>query len=97
MEIALVQILIAGILGLFPQIPDGAKSFVQSVALQLPDLVAAGVDADAFIRGELDRVKQMIAENRDPTQEEWDALNATVQSELDRLHAQGGGAAGSGA
>lgn len=88
MEIALVQILIAGILGLFPSIPVGVSSFVRSVAQQIPTLVAAEADIENFIEGQLTKVKAMIAENRDPTQEEWDDLNATVQSELAKLNAQ---------
>jgi hypothetical protein len=88
MELAVVQLLVSGILALFPGIQAGVKSFVSSLTAQLPDLFQSGADVSAFVAGELSRVKTMIAENRDPTQEEWDALNATVANELAYLNAQ---------
>ena len=88
MELAVVQLLVRGVIALFPSIGHGVQDFISTLTAQLPDLEAAGTDMSAFISGELSRVKAMIAENRDPTQEEWDALNATVASELARLNAQ---------
>lgn len=88
MNLALVQVLIGGILALFPNIGTGVRNFVQSLTAQLPDLVTAGTDVVAFINDQLDRVRQMIAEDRDPTQDEWDQLNGIVASELEKLNAQ---------
>jgi len=88
MEIALVQIVIAAILTLFPQIPAGVSSFITSVIAQLPVLVASGTDINAFVNAQVALVKEMIAANRDPTQQEWDDLNGTVAAELAKLQAQ---------
>jgi len=90
MELAAVQILVAGIMGLFPRIRPGIRSFIESLTAQLPDLAAAGTDIQHFVNNEMDRVRNMIAENRDPTHEEWDALNSVVDDELARLNAQAG-------
>lgn len=88
MEIALVQLLISGILGLFPTIPNGVATFVAAVVQRLPALVAAGTDIKAFVDDQLTRVRLMIDENRDPTQAEWDDLRAIVAAELANLNAQ---------
>jgi hypothetical protein len=87
-ELAAVQLLISGILGLFPQIRPGIRSFIESLTAQIPDLVSAGTDLAQFVNREMDRIRQMIAENRDPTQEEWDALNLAVDNEMSKLDAQ---------
>jgi hypothetical protein len=87
-ELAAVQLLISGILGLFPQIRPGIRSFIESLTAQIPDLVSVGTDLAQFVNREMDRIRQMIAENRDPTQEEWDALNLAVDNEMSKLDAQ---------
>ena len=90
LELQAVQILVAGIMGLFPRIRPGIRSFIESLTAQLPDLVSAGTDLQSFVNNEMNRVRNMIAENRDPSQEEWDAMNAVVDSELDKLNKQAG-------
>lgn len=89
LDVKVVQALVAGILGLFPSASAGVASFVSSMIDQLPLLVGAGSDAISFITGQMALVGTMIAANRDPTQAEWDALNATVADELAKLNAQG--------
>lgn len=88
LDVKVVQALVAGILGLFPSAPAGVASFVSSLIDQLPLLVGAGGDATDFITAQMALVGEMIAANRDPTQAEWDALNAVVASELAKLNAQ---------
>jgi hypothetical protein len=90
MELAAVQILVAGIMALFPRIRPGIRSFIESLTSQIPDLVAAGTDIQSFVNNEMERVRTMIAENRDPTQEEWDAMNSVVDDEMAKLNAQAG-------
>ena len=82
MELAIVQFLVGGILAQFPGMPPGTKSFIGSLVARTPELIAAGVDVTVFITHELSRVKAMIAENRDPTQAEWHAMNSAVAAEL---------------
>jgi hypothetical protein len=88
MELAIVQLIVGGIMALFPGISLGTKSFVGSLTARIPELINAGTDISAFVAGELSRVKTMIAEGRDPTQEEWQAMNAAVAAELAQLNAQ---------
>lgn len=89
LDIAIVQALITAVMGLFPSAPSGVSSFVSTLTAQLPTLVAAGSDIDAFVQAQLATVRTMIAENRDPTQAEWDALDDTMSAELAKLNAQG--------
>jgi hypothetical protein len=44
----------------------------------LPGLIQAGVEVVTLITSTVAQVKTMIAENRDPTAEEWDALHAKI-------------------
>lgn len=84
-DITIFQAFIAALLAAFPQIPSGISGFVQSLTSQLPAFVAAGTDIQAFITAQMVTVRAMIAENRDPTQGEWDALNADMAAELAKL------------
>lgn len=93
LELAAVQVLISSILGLLPQLQPGIRSFIESLTAQIPDLVKAGTDISQFLHAQMSLVRQMIAENRDPTQEEWDALNGAVDNELASLDAQAAGVA----
>ena len=87
MELVIVQTLISGVLALFPSVPAGIVSFIAQIVAQLPSLVSAGTNIIDFLEAQFAAVKAMIAENRDPTQAEWDALNATVVAELAKLDA----------
>jgi len=90
MELVIVQMLVSALLeALAPTIQTGVKSFVETLIAQIPGMASAGNDTvSVFVKGELSRVKTMIAEHRDPTKDEWDELNATVASELSKLNAQ---------
>jgi hypothetical protein len=58
----------------------------------LPTLITASADALGFIDSTSSALKAMQAENRDPTDAEWAALNAqiaTLRAELDRTGLQG--------
>ena len=90
MELVIVQTLISGVLALFPSVPAGIVSFITQVVSQLPALVSAGTNIVQFLEAQFSAVKTMIAENRDPTQAEWDALNATVATEQAKLDAAAG-------
>lgn len=45
----------------------------------LPGLIAAGIDVVAIVQKTSDDLAAMQAENRDPTDEEWAALNKVVE------------------
>lgn len=45
----------------------------------LPGLISAGMDVVEFATKTSNGLKVMQAEGRDPTDEEWNALNATVE------------------
>jgi hypothetical protein len=73
-----------GLLAAVPQIPTGVSTFVSAWLAQLPALETAGVDIASFVEQQLSLVKQMITENRDPTDTEWSDLNAA----MDDAHAK---------
>ena len=87
MELAIIQAVVSGVLALFPSVPAGVVAFIGQLVTQLPSLVNAGTNIVTFLEEQFKAVKSMIAENRDPTQAEWDALNATVAAELSKLDA----------
>lgn len=64
----------------------GALAFALAALQAVPALIAAGNNIETFINNTATAVKTMQAENRDPTQAEWDALNAEIaalQKQLD--------------
>lgn len=64
----------------------GIIAFVSRLMEWAP-LIEAGIDGamEAFEDG-LDRVKQMVAEGRDPTEQEWAGLNAKTAEFRNKLH-----------
>ena len=44
----------------------------------IPNLVAAGVDIYGYVAYTSEKLKEMQAEDRDPSDEEWDYLNQLV-------------------
>lgn len=44
----------------------------------LPALIQSGAEVVSLITGTVNSVKTMIAENRDPTPAEWNALHAKI-------------------
>lgn len=53
-----------------------------SLISTLVSLVKAGIDTAPALIDKIDAqwalIKQMVSENRDPTQQEWDALNSDI-------------------
>lgn len=66
-----------------PAIALYALQFLQS----LPMLIQTGGDLIARIRDENAKIDQMIADDREPTDAEWDALNAATAVLRAKLHA----------
>lgn len=66
-----------------------AKSLM--AILRLVDLLAAGLQLAPEVKARFDasseKVKQMVAEGRDPTPEEWDALNAETEELMSQIAA----------
>lgn len=88
-DLSTVKALIASIVGLFPSVPRGISLFIGSIIDQLPLLAASGGDTIAFFTSQMVLVRVMLAEHRDPSDAEWDALNAVVSDELAKLRKQG--------
>lgn len=86
-DISAVMILITTLMSMF-ELPVGVTAFVTSLISQLPTLAAAGTDVVAFVKSQLEIVRGMIDENRDPTDAEWTTLNATMDAEFARLGVQ---------
>lgn len=64
----------------------GALAFALAALQAVPAIVAAGNSLETYINNTSTAVQAMQAENRDPTQAEWDALNAEIaalQKQLD--------------
>ncbi len=57
----------------------GALSFAIQVLTSIPGLISAGIDVVDMINKTTDDLNKMQAENRDPTDEEWDALNKIIE------------------
>lgn len=68
----------------------GALPFVIQLLSSLPALIQAGIDVTGLIQQSSDAIKRMQAEKRDPTPEEWDALNSRIKALRDELHDDGG-------
>ncbi len=56
-----------------------AISFAIEAFNTLPGLIAAGMDIIGFITKTNDALKLMQAEDRDPSDEEWDTLNKVIE------------------
>ena len=55
----------------------------------LPGLVNAGINVATLIQDSRAALQKMQDENRDPTPEEWDALNQKIRDLRQALHAPG--------
>ena len=77
--------LVTGLLSVVPGIPAGVLAFVTAVINVLPQLEKAGADMVAFVETQVNSIKSMIAEGRDPNQGEWSTLNASIIAELVKL------------
>ncbi len=54
-------------------------TYAVEVLNALPQLIVAGVDILQFLHDSNSAIKKMQVENRDPTNEEWDALNKIIE------------------
>jgi len=63
-----------------------AIAYALQLLQAIPTLLAAGRDVAAMIEQGSTALKAMQAEGRDPTPEEWDALNATIAALRAELH-----------
>lgn len=60
--------------------------FALTALQELPALIRSGKDAIGLIRETEDALKRMIAENRNPTPEEWSSLNKRIADLRGELH-----------
>lgn len=68
---------------------DSLDFLVQAMET-IPGMVQAGMDAvqiATYAAKITQQVRNMQAQNRGPTQAEWDDLNAVIKGDRDRLHA----------
>lgn len=61
-------------------------AYLMQISMALPQLMAAGKDVWAFWKKHTDKVEVMVAEDRNPTSEEWSELNATIDELREQLH-----------
>jgi len=64
----------------------GIVPFALQLLSAIPGLFASGAQAVALIEAHTAALRAMVAENRSPTQAEWDALNsllAGLEAQLD--------------
>lgn len=62
-----------------------ALAFAIAVLQSLPALLAAGVELETFVQAQVALIKQMNAAKRDPTPDEWAALEAAVAGDTAAL------------
>lgn len=63
-----------------------ALLFATQLLQSLPGLIAAGVEVVDLIQKGNAKLKELQAEGRDPTPEEWDDLNDSIDEKRRRLH-----------
>lgn len=68
----------------------GALPFAVQLLTALPGLIQAGMNVTTLIGDSTTKLKAMHDENRDPTPEEWSALNAQIKALRGELHAEDG-------
>lgn len=64
----------------------GALAFLTAFLPKVPAYVAAGAQLANVISIGLEKSKQLEAENRDPTDADWDEVNASIAAKRARLH-----------
>ena len=64
-----------------------ALPYILQFLNMLPQLIATGQNVMGLVNSTTTAVQNMIAEKRDPTQAEWDALNAITNNLRAQLHA----------
>ncbi len=64
----------------------GSLAFAIQLLSEISPLIAAGKSVVDLATQGAAALKLMQTENRDPTQAEWDALNAQIKALRDELH-----------
>lgn len=65
----------------------GVVSFATKALGEIVPLVSAGASVVNLVTSTKDALQNMQAQNRGPTQQEWDALDAEINSLRQQLHA----------
>lgn len=65
----------------------GSLEVALAVLAQLPGLISAGKDVIGLVNSTKATLETAKAEGRDPTNAEWDALNAQITDLRAQLHA----------
>lgn len=60
--------------------------YALQILQQIPALIAAGQSVLGLVQDGSAALEKMVSENRDPTEAEWDALNAVTKALRDQLH-----------
>lgn len=63
-----------------------ALSFATQLLASLPGLIAGGVEIAALIEKGNAKLKQFDDEKRDPTDAEWEEMNAEIDAKRKELH-----------
>lgn len=64
-----------------------ALDFAIKLFGELPGLISAGANVVSLITTYRDKLAEMSAQNRAPTQQEWDELNQRITDLRKQLHA----------
>ena len=64
-----------------------ALYYALQVLQAIPTLIAAGQNISGLVSQSTTALNAMIAEKRNPSDAEWDALNAAIKALRDQLHA----------
>lgn len=65
-----------------------ALAFATSLLSSLPGLIAGGIQIVDLVKNGVDKLNQFSEEKRDPTNEEWDTLNASIAAKRKELHSK---------
>jgi uncharacterized protein involved in exopolysaccharide biosynthesis len=63
-----------------------ALTFATTLLGSLPQLIAGGAQILDLVNSGNAKLKQFADEKRNPTPEEWDALNASIDAKRAQLH-----------
>jgi len=61
-------------------------AYLLQLVAALPSLIQGGIDTYELVQNGVSKVKLMVAENRNPTDEEWEELNTSIASKRAELH-----------
>jgi hypothetical protein len=67
----------------------GALAFLLTYLPQIPQYVAAGTALVDAVQIGISKAEQLKSENRDPTDDDWAEVNASIAAKRTRLHAPG--------